>query len=111
MKLQHTDSRVFWEGGGLDCAIRPLDAIRLGDRILVIHAYMAYPRELPAPNLVAYSLTGSHLWTAANPTQQEATDAYVNFMSESPLRVWNFACIVCTIDPESGKLLHKEFSK
>ena len=68
-----------------------MEAIRLEYRILVIHDYMAYPRGRPAQNLVAYTPEGEIIWRAENPGAGGA-DAYVNFMSESPLRVWNFAC-------------------
>jgi hypothetical protein len=110
MKLRCVENRVEWERGHLHFPIRPMEAIRLDDRILVIHDYMAYPQGRAAANLVAYSPGGEVLWIAENPGAGGA-DAYVNFVSESPLRVWNFACYVCTIDPESGKLVHAQFTK
>lgn len=111
MKLLAKDKRVEWEGGHLDFPLRVLDAIRLDDRILVIHDYMAYPKEKPAPNLVAYTMTGERLWTAENLTASSATDAYTAFISESPLWVWNFECFRCKIDPNTGKLLESVFTK
>src|SRR5436305_1613888 len=111
MKLRATDKRVQWDGGHLDLSLRVLDAIRLGDRILVIHDYMAYPHGKPAPNLVAYSPSGERLWTADNLGGSGETDCYVSFMSEEPLVVWNFACFRCRIDPQTGKLLESEFTK
>jgi hypothetical protein len=110
MKLRCVENRVEWEGGQLRFAIRPMEAIRLEDRILVIHDYMAYPQGRAAQNFLAYTPDGKILWTAQNPGAGSA-DAYVNFMSESPLRVWNFACYVCTIDAQSGELLHAQFTK
>lgn len=111
MKLRINNQRVEWDGGGLDLSIRALDAIRLGERVLVIHDYMAYPRGKPSPNLVAYSLTGERLWTAENLGGLDESDAYVNFVSEEPLWVWNFACYRCRIDPGTGKLLERKFTK
>ena len=110
MKLHCVENRVEWEGGSLEFPIRPMEAIRLDDLVLVIHDYMAYPRGQAAANLVAYSPAGNRVWVAENPNAGGA-DAYVNFMSESPLRVWNFACYVCTIDPQTGKLMDAQFTK
>ena len=53
---------------------------------------------------------GGKLWTAEHPGTG-AADAYVEFMSEDPLIIWNFACFRCTIDPVSGKLLEAQFTK
>jgi hypothetical protein len=85
VKLRVQGHRVEWNGGALDLPIPATQAIRLGERILVIHDYMAYDRAKPAPNLVAYNLFGERVWTAQNLTQGSATDAYVNFLSEEPL--------------------------
>jgi hypothetical protein len=111
VKLRFTDKRVEWDGGHLDLPIRIMDAVRLGDSILVIHDYMAYPLQKPAPNLVAYSTSGERLWTAENLTQDSATDAYVNFCSEAPLWVGNFMSFNCRIDPQTGRLLERVFTK
>ena len=111
MKLRVNKKRVEWYGGGLKLSIRVQDAVRLGERVLVIHDYMAYPSEKPAPNLVAYSLSGERLWTAENLGGSVQTDAYVGFLSEEPLWVYNFAGYRCRIDPETGKLLESEFTK
>ena len=110
-KLRINKNRVEWDGGGLDLQIRALEAIRLGERVLVIHDYMAYPQGKPVPNLAAYSPNGDRLWTAENLGGLDESDAYVNFLSAEPLWVWNFACYRCRIDPETGKLLEKKFTK
>lgn len=111
MKLRVTGKRVEWEGACLDLRLGVLDAIRLGDRILVVHDYMAYPRHRPAPNLVAYTTSGELLWTAESLTESSATDAYVGFLSEDPLWVGNFDGFRCRIDPQTGRLLESEFTK
>ena len=113
MKLRIHNNRVEWDGGGLDLPIRALDAVRLGERVLVIHDYMAYPRGKPAPNLVAYSPSGDRLWTAENlgASGLGETDAYVSFLSEEPLWVYNFAGYRCRIDPQTGKLIESQFTK
>ena len=88
-----------------------MDAVRIGEHILVIHDYMAYPLEQPAPNLVAYTTNGKRLWTAENLTRDSATDAYTNISSEDPLWVGNFMGYSCKIDPQTGKLLERVFTK
>ena len=111
MKLWTKAQRVEWEDGHLDLPVPVMQAIRLGDRILVIHDYMAYPKNKPAPNLVAYSKAGERLWVAENLTASSPTDAYTGFVSEEPLWVYNFDSFRCRIDPQTGKLLEREFTK
>ncbi|MDB5355513.1 MAG: hypothetical protein JWN24_1966 [Phycisphaerales bacterium] len=71
---------------------------------------MSGPKDAAFRNLEAYDDAGRKLWTAENPGTG-AGDAYVEFVSEDPLIVWNFACFRCTIDPTNGKLLHAAFTK
>jgi len=86
-----------------------LQARMIGGRVMIIFDYMAYPNGRPAPNFVAYDQHQKELWIAENPGG--GADAYVNFISEEPLKVWNFSCFVCTLDPETGKLLQVQFTK
>jgi len=110
MRVRCTANKVKWEGGGFTVRVKPIEAIHLGGQIVVVHDYMAYPRGEAAPNLVTYSLTGEQIWVAENPGSS-ATNAYVEFISESPLIVGNFAGINCTIDPFTGKILHARITK
>jgi hypothetical protein len=89
---------------------RVLQARRIGDRVLVIFDYMNFPQGRPAKNLVAYDLSQQELWRAETPEGGPA-DAYVNFICDDPLKVWNFACYVCTIDVTTGCLVDKSFTK
>lgn len=111
MKLKFTNNRIWWDDKHLDLPLRLLDAVHLGERIIVVHNYMDYPRGAPAPNLVAYSLIGEKLWTGENLSVSDETDAYVGFQSEEPLWVYNFSGFLCRIDPENGRLLEKRFTK
>lgn len=86
------------------------DARKVGNRIIVIYDYMSGPRGAPFQNLEAYDTDGVKLWTAPNPSKSPA-DAYVDFMSEAPLIVWNFACYRCTVDPATGRLIETVFTK
>jgi hypothetical protein len=111
MKLRAEGKRVQWDGGSLELPLAVKHAVRLGNRILVIHDYMLYDKTKPAANLVAYDVHGSPLWTAPTLTLGSPTDAYVEFMSEEPLWVGNFAGFNCRIDPETGRLLETVFTK
>jgi hypothetical protein len=111
MRLRVQGKRVEWDGGQLELPLAVKGAIRLGDRILVIHDYMLYDKAKPAPNLVAYDLRGGTLWTAPTLTQASPTDAYVEFISEEPLWVGNFAGFNCRIDPETGRVHETVFTK
>jgi hypothetical protein len=111
MKLKFAHKRLEWGSGHLELPLPILDAVLVGERIFVIFDYMAYPKDGPAPNLVAYTTSGEKLWTAENLTQGSATDAFVNFLSEDPLWVGNFMCYDCKVDPRTGKLLDRMFTK
>ena len=97
------------------------DARRISGRIIVIYKYWLGPKQASTPwsthdprpfhNVEAFDDAGRKLWTAENPTRRDNVDAYVEFMSEDPLILWNFACARCTIDPTTGKLLKVEWSK
>ena len=96
---------AFWDFG------RPiLAACRIGDRVIVIFDYMSFPKPQQARNLMAYDLSQKLLWVAEHPTT-ERTDTYVSFISETPLRVCNFASYTCEIDVETGKIRHATFTK
>jgi hypothetical protein len=81
------------------------DARWVGHRIIAIYDYRSSPNSV-FNNLEAFDETGHKLWTAENPG-----DVYVDFMSEIPLVVWQFACLRCTIDVENGRVLDVVFSK
>ncbi|OAI42444.1 hypothetical protein AYO41_04245 [Verrucomicrobia bacterium SCGC AG-212-E04] len=87
-----------------------LDAHRIGDRIVVIFDYMSFPKAQQARNLMAYDMSQKLLWVAEHPTSGH-TDTYVSIISESPLRVGNFASYTCEIDVETGKLRDAVFTK
>ena len=107
LPVQH---RILVNGEYWDLSRPILDACQIGNRVFVIFDYMSCPRRTQAKNMVAFDLQRNELWTAEHPTDQ-ATDTYVNFISEEPLRACNFAGFDCKIDPATGRLLHAEFTK
>ena len=87
-----------------------LDWRELAGRFLVIYDYMQFPKNPPARNLFAHAADGTELWRA-EPISTESADAYTNFISESPLVVGNFIGFNVTIDPQTGKVVDKVFTK
>jgi hypothetical protein len=86
------------------------DCVLVEDKIVLIYDYTSKPGLGVFRNLEAFDFRGHKLWTAENPTSMSC-DAYVRFEKESPITAWNFACFFCTIDPGTGKLLEKRFTK
>ena len=63
-------------------------------------------------SMEGFTLDGKRLWVAEYPMQGSgSSDMYVEFMSVEPLIVWSFSCFRCKIDPETGTILHSEFTK
>jgi len=76
----------------------------------VIFDYMDFPKNSPARNLYAYDRVGKKIWRAKD-IGRGATDAYTNFLSESPFKVGNFAGYSVTIDTDTGAIINTEFTK
>jgi hypothetical protein len=64
----------------------------------------------PSQNVYAFDDAGRKLWTVEISGSNPAS-AYVEFVSEEPLILWNYACCRCTVNPENGKLLDVVFTK
>ncbi len=86
------------------------DARVISEKVVVLYQYYKGPKNSQFKNLEAFDLGGKKLWTAEHPTS-ETSDTYVEIRQENPLVLWNFACFVCRVDPESGKLLKSDFTK
>lgn len=86
------------------------DARFLDGRVLLIYDYRLGPKDAPFYNLEAFDTAGRKLWTAEH-AGSGPTSAYVEFISDNPLTVWSFACLVCTIDPQDGHLVNAVFTK
>ena len=88
-----------------------IDAATDGTRVYVVFDYMAFPKNLPAANLVAFDSSGRRLWTVAEQPIDHPTAAYTCITQLDPLTVGNFAGFSCVIDAASGKLIESEFTK
>lgn len=60
-------------------------------------------------NLVAVDEAGNLHWTAETPDTHG--DSYVCLVSCEPLIAQSFSGYRCTIDPRTGEITHREFTK
>jgi len=110
MNLEFGEGWVKHPSGVLSVTYPVLDARLIGELVIVLYDYMAFPREGPSRNLFAYGSDGSEVWRAED-IGQGRTDGYTNFMSETPLVVGNFSSYTCTIDVATGGVIAKVFTK
>jgi hypothetical protein len=88
------------------------DACLAGDRVVIIYS----PYERPEPqgkfhNMEAFSVEGEKLWTAEHPRPKDPNDVYLRFFSSEPLIAGNFACLKCTLDAATGKILEAQVAR
>lgn len=110
MKIEFQGSQVNAPGGSIEVGYPVIDARQVGDMVVVLCDWMAFPKGGPARNLFAYGLTGEALWRAEDIGMGEV-DAYTGITSEHPLVAFNYACFACTIDQKSGEVTSKQFTK
>ena len=110
MKLSFQGNQVIHPGGELEAQYPVQEARFLVGKIVVIYDYMAFPQDAPARNLFAYDQSGGLIWRAED-IGQGRTDAYVNILSEAPLKVGNFSGFEVELDASTGKVLNKVFTK
>jgi len=111
MQIAVESGRIVHSRGSISSSYPVLEAYEVGDTVLVIYDYMAFPQLGPCRNLFAYSAkTGLELWRAQDIGQGQV-DAYTNFISEAPLVVGNFAGYSCELDIATGQVVNKVFTK
>ena len=95
------------------------DAFMLGDKVVVLldpDSYLSDPSygkdrrrgNSSLHNLVALTCEGNLIWEAEFPEQ---ADYFYKVISRSPLCVLSFSSFRCEIDPQTGRILQKEFLK
>jgi hypothetical protein len=86
------------------------EAFALDNLVVVRFPYDASPRGYGAfDNLLTLNSRGERAWVAELPTN--GTDSYVAISSREPLVANSWSGFQCTLDPESGKILRKVFTK
>jgi len=98
------------DGGRLELEHPIVEAHRLGEAILVLFDHMAGPHFRQFQNLVAIDGQGMLRWTAEHPTN-ETNDGYLTVNSVEPLVATSFGCWRCTLDPATGRIVGKTWTK
>ncbi len=87
------------------------EAFPFGELIIVWLDPESYQQKFGQfPNIIAFSASGVELWKAELPTNQSG-DRFDFIFSKQPLIAGSFTSFRCTIDPETGKIVEKEFLK
>jgi outer membrane protein assembly factor BamB len=76
----------------------------LGQRVLVREDYYQFPRG--SSNVYCLDADFQQIWSAELPDQ---SDVYVRIDSGPSCSSWNG--FYCTIDPDTGRIIKKEFTK
>jgi hypothetical protein len=119
MSMSFDSNQITVDGESFSMPWPVLDAIELGERLIVLFDPDAYlsdqdyrkKRRLGAPairNLVAFSRKGERLWEAEFP---ERSDYYYKIVSAQPLVALAFSSFRCEIDTDDGKIVGKSFTK
>ncbi len=85
------------------------DAFNLGNVVVVLYDPDAVPAG-PFRNLVALTEDGSLVWEAETPTGYP-TDRYYRIASHSPLIAYSSQSFDCCIDPTTGRIISRTFTK
>jgi hypothetical protein len=87
------------------------DACLSGGNVIVIYAPEANPRSWGTfRNLASVSADGSELWLA-DTSETTTGDHFYRIAQAEPLWVYAFRGYDCRIDPETGRILEKVFTK
>lgn len=118
-KVSHRGRELIADGQVLQMEYPIREAFESGGRLIVLldpDAYLqdpGYPKERrrgddALRNLRAFSLDGKRLWEAEFP---EPADYYYKVVDRAPLTALSFSSYRCVIDPQSGRILARQFCK
>ncbi len=85
-----------------------LDAFREGGRVFVLFDPDAAGEDFR--NLICIDLNGTRIWEAELP-EPGRQDVYYRISSKQPLVANSFSSYKVQLDPETGRILGKEFVK
>lgn len=87
------------------------EAFACGDIVIVLLRHDADSRTFGQfPNLVGLTERGERSWVAELPTT-DSGDTYVSVSSRQPLVATSWSCHRCTLDPRSGRIVGRVFTK
>lgn len=88
-----------------------LNAVGLPTCVVVMYDPDASPRSWGTfPNLAGFDAMGQQLWVTEPPTT-DSGDCYVQLASSDALVAWSWSCYMCEIDPATGRILSRVFTK
>jgi hypothetical protein len=105
------DGRLLIRGDAIVLPHPVKEAVGINDWVVVLYDPDSNPRRWGTfPNLAAVDRDGHVLWVAETPTT-DTGDCYVAIRSADPLVVHSWSTYKCEIDPGSGQIVSRVFTK
>lgn len=107
-KVAFDRNRIEARGGWIELEHPIQDAFLEESRIFVL--FDPGSGSWPSANMICVGLDGEQLWVAEFP-EGSREDYYYLISSRKPLVVNSFSSYKCQLDPETGKIVSREFLK
>ena len=105
------DGELWVDGVHVVTAYPVIDAVDLGERVVVLYDPDADPRSWGTfRNLVGLDRSGSTSWIA-DTAETTTGDHWTKIASAVPLRAHAWAGYLCTLDPSTGRIVDRVFTK
>jgi hypothetical protein len=105
------DGAFSINGTAVESPHRIIEATRAGDVVVVLYDPDADPRGWGTfRNLAAFDRRGQRVWLAETPTSTTG-DCYYQIASAEPLVAYSTQSFICTIDPLTGRITDRVFTK
>ncbi|MCH8911074.1 MAG: hypothetical protein IH867_10105 [Chloroflexi bacterium] len=101
-------NRIKARGGWIELEHPIQDAFLEDGRLFVL--FDPDSGSWPSANMICIGLNGERLWVAEFP-ERTREDYYYLISSRKPLVVTSFSSYDCELDPETGKIVSREFFK
>ena len=99
------------EGRRCGCPYRVRDAVAVAGFVVVLYDPEANPRSWGTfPNLAAFDRDLRQVWLAETP-ETTTGDHYYRIHSTNPLVAYSWSGYQCEIDPASGQIVSRIFTK
>jgi hypothetical protein len=111
VSIRYAERELFIDGARHEL-LYPIDsAIDYRDSVVIVFAPDSADEDNGRfHNLVAFDRSGRLQWTAELPTTDPG-DRYYKIVSGDPLTAYSTRSYDCVIDPSSGRILEKTFTK
>ena len=109
--IELIDKKLKVDGLEWELDYRVQDAFESGSNVIVLFDPSGDALKIQNfKNLVCYSKNKELLWIADLPTDKPA-DTYCGISSRDPLKLYSFCSYTVRIDPSSGEIIEKTFTK